>query len=82
MAASEESITDAEHAERRAREWLAARFELELVNQPPRGALYGLDPDKEWVFCVHDVGRISVGASRYVAVNRATGRVTEFEAGE
>lgn len=82
MAATDEGITDAEHAERRVREWLAARFELELVDHLPRSAVYGLDLDQEWTFCVHDLHRISVGASSYVAVNRVTGRVMEFEAGE
>jgi len=82
MAASEESITDAEHAEQRAREWLAARFELELVDEPLEVVAYGVDPDHEWVFRVLDHSRLSIGASRYVSVNRVTGRVTEFEAGE
>lgn len=82
MAATDESITDAEHAERRAREWLATRFELELVDQPMEVAVYGVHPDHEWVFRVLDSSRLSIGASRYVSVNDVTGCVTEFEAGE
>ena len=69
-------------AERRARAWLAQRFELVPVEDTQDLALYGFDPTAEWLFCVHDPNELRVGAARYVAVNRATGQVTQFEAGE
>ena len=69
-------------AERRARAWLAQRFELVPVEDTQDLALYGFDPTVEWLFCVHDPNELRVGATRYVSVNRATGEVRQFEAGE
>jgi len=69
-------------AERRARAWLAQRFELVPVEDTQDLALYGFDPNEEWLFCVHDPNELRVGAARYVSVSRATGQVRQFEAGE
>lgn len=80
MADCEERATSAEHAERLARAWLAARSDLELVDRPPKSDVYGLKLDERWVFRLPDLR--FMGASRYLAVNRFTGHVTELQIGE
>lgn len=80
MTATDEPIGDAEIAEQRARTWLSAQIELEYVERPPAAAMYGLNPQEEWVFRVSDLRY--VGVSRFLAVNRITGRVTAIEAEE
>jgi len=77
-----DSEIDFRIAERRARAWLAQRFELVPVEDTQDLALYGFDPTEAWLFCVHDPNEARVGASRYVSVNRATGQVRQYEAGE
>jgi len=77
-----DSDIDLRVAERRARAWLAQRFELVPVEDPQDLALYAFDPEQEWLFCIHDPDEARIGASRYVSVNRATGEVRHFEAGE
>ena len=77
-----DSDIDLRIAERRARAWLAQRFELVQVEDMEDLALYGFDPTAEWLFCVHAPNELTVGAARYVSVNRATGEVRQFEAGE
>ena len=76
------SLADPVSAERRVREWLAEQFEVEYVKYPPESLMYGLDSGQDWVFRIHDPSRLAVGAARYLSVNRATGRVTDLEAGE
>lgn len=80
MTANDRPIGDADMAEKRARAWLRAQIKLEYVERPPAAAMYGLNPQEEWVFRVSDLR--FVGTWRFLAVNRVTGRVTEFEAGE
>ena len=77
-----DSDIDLRLAERRARAWLAQRFELVPVDDTEDLALYGFDPTAEWLFCVHDPNELRVGAARYVSVHRATGQVRQYEAGE
>ena len=69
-------------AERRARAWLAQRFDLVPVQDTEDLALYGFDPTAEWLFCVHDPNELRVGAARYVSVNRTTGQVRDHYCGE
>jgi hypothetical protein len=80
MAETDQYVGHAATAEQRARGSLSARIELEYVESPPAGAMYGLDPEEEWVFRLPD--RRFVGSSKLLAVNRVTGRVTELEAAE
>lgn len=77
-----DSDIDLRIAERRARAWLAQRFELVPVEDPQGLALYAFDPEREWLFCVHDPDQLRVGSSRYVSVNRATGQVRQHDCGE